>query len=109
MALDTVTHSYVRNAMGGSPWNEHGGTARVCACGKNDNQSLRNGSYRKGSAIGSIKFALARTFFETRSWRNCGMLTCKGIALKYLESLGIHAPSRVMENLIRSECVESRK
>ena len=30
------------------------------------------------------------------------MLTCKGIALKYLESLGIPAPTRAMKNSIPS-------
>ena len=49
MGLDTVTHAYETR------W----GTmqkSRRSACGKNDNQSLRNGSYRKGFAIEAIKF-----------------------------------------------------
>ena len=63
MALDTVTHAHARNATGNRAMSRE----YPSACGKNDNQSLRNGSYRKGSAIGSISFMLARTFFETRS------------------------------------------
>lgn len=64
MALDTVTHADARNATGNRAMSRE----YLNACGKNDNQSLRNGSYRKGSGDRVvISFVLARTFFETRS------------------------------------------
>lgn len=66
MGLDTVTHAYETR------W----GTmqkSRRSACGKNDNQSLRNGSYRKGFAIEAIKFTNIFRWLEGRIMRGIFM------------------------------------